>query len=126
MRDMIRTLRHCGLYLLPASLLVIAGALLVALLCYPIPSAAPNGAFHSAVAMDHDEYWRSHAESLFAAMMAESLRRRGEERRDGLARTLEYRYERFLPFEDRSTGPAAIPPGLGSGVTAGRPSLIRL
>ena len=126
MRDMIRTLRHYGLYLLPASLLVTAGALLAALLCYPIPSVAPSGAFHPTVVMGHDEYWRSHAESLFAAMMADSLRRKGEERRDGLARTPEYRYERFLPFEDRSTGPAAIPPGLGGGVTAGRPSLIRL
>lgn len=125
MRDTIRTLRNFGLYLLPASLLATAGVLLMALLRYPVPSATPNSASHAAEVADH-EYWRSHAETLFAAMVADALRQGWEERRDGHARTLEYRYERFLPLEERPTMPSTMPPPWPDGGAAGRPLLIHL
>jgi hypothetical protein len=125
MRDTIHILRHFGPYLLPASLLATAGVLLMALLRYPDPSAPPSRVSHAAGVADH-EYWRSHAETLFAAMVADALRQGWEERRDGHARTLEYRYERFLPLEERPTLPLTMPPPWPDGGAANRPLLIQL
>ncbi|MDS4031304.1 MAG: hypothetical protein RKO66_14710 [Candidatus Contendobacter sp.] len=125
MRDTIRILRNLGLYLLPAFLLATTGALLMVLL-RPLPSAVPSNPSHTAVIMDQDEYWRSHAETLFAAMMAEALRQYWEERQDNHARTLEYRYERFLPLEEQPTTPSATPPSGPDGGVANRPPLIHL
>lgn len=119
MRDTIRTIRNFGIYLLPASLLAAAGVLLMALLYYPVPAAAPSSASHAAAIVDH-EYWRSHAEALFAAMVADALRQLQEEQ-EGQARTLQYRYERPLPSGERP----ATPLGPNSGA-ADRPPLIRL
>ncbi|MFO1423889.1 MAG: hypothetical protein U1F70_09595 [Candidatus Competibacteraceae bacterium] len=126
MRDMSRTIRHFGLYLLPPSLLVTAGALLMALLSYPTPSVAPGNPSHLAAAVDRDEYWRSHAETLFAAMMAEALRQYRAEREADQARTLEYRYEHFLPLEEQPTTPSAMPPSRPNGGVTNRPLLIHL
>ncbi|MDG4551775.1 MAG: hypothetical protein P9F19_10280 [Candidatus Contendobacter sp.] len=123
MRDTIRTFRNFGLYLLPAFLLASAGVLSMALLRQPTPSTAPSA---SPMVVDHDAYWRSHAETLFAAMLAEALRQHREEGLDGHARTLEYRYERFLPLEEQPAIPSAMPPSRPDGGVANRPPLIHL
>ncbi len=123
MRDTIRTLRNLGLYLLPALLLASAGVLLMALLRHPTPPTTPSA---SASVVDQDEYWRSHAETLFAAMLAEALRQHQEERGDGHARTLEYRHERFPSLEEQPATPSALPPSRPDGDIANRPPLIHL
>ena len=118
MQDIIRTIHHFSLYLLPASLLATAGILLAALLYYPVSSTAPSSTSRAAVVADH-EYWRSHAEALFAAMAAEALRQLQEEQ-SRQVRTLQYRYEYALPLAKRPTLPRH-----GNGV-AEHPALVHL
>lgn len=118
MRDTIRTIHHFSLYLLPASLLATAGILLAALLYYPVPSTAPSSQSRAAMVADH-EYWRSHAETLFAAMATDALRQLQEEQ-SGPVRTLQYWYEFALPSVERP-----ILPRHSNGITA-HPVLVHL
>ncbi len=119
MQDIIRAIHHFSLYLLPASLLATAGILLAALLYYPVSSTAPSSTSRAAVVADH-EYWRSHAEALFAAMAAEALRQLQEEQ-SRQVRTLQYQYEYALPLAKRPT----LPRHDSSGV-AEHPALVHL
>ncbi|CDH47193.1 MAG: hypothetical protein IPL59_20285 [Candidatus Competibacteraceae bacterium] len=79
MRNTLRNLRNFIPYLLTASLFTIAGVLLVGLLYYPLPSASTTHATES-VATTDQAYWRSHAENMLAAMLADAVRQLQAER----------------------------------------------
>ena len=79
MRNTILILRNFIPYLLTASLFTIAGILLMGLLYYPIPSASTARAPQS-LAITDQEYWRSHAENMLAAMLANAARQLHTER----------------------------------------------
>lgn len=98
MRNAIRSFQKLSFYLLPASLLVLCGALLYR----PSPVAQPA---QTMVIMDKS-YGQAHAEAMFLMLLADALRQR-QENRETQARTLMY----------------AEP--LPAGET-GRPALIRL
>lgn len=85
MRNAIRSFQKFGFYLLPASLLVLCGALLTALLYSPAPVAGPA---QPVVIMDKF-YWQAHAEAMFLALLADALRQ-SQEDRETQARTLMY------------------------------------
>ncbi len=90
MSHTIRSVRNFGIYSLPALLLAIAGALLMALLYYPAPAAV--AAVEARTPGDLDQGDRqTRADALFAAMLADALRQLRPER-DFQARTLMYRY----------------------------------
>jgi hypothetical protein len=127
MSHAIRGLRNVGIYSLPVSLLAIAGALLLALFHYPAP--APSAAVETRLSTlsGSSDYWRNHADAMFAAMLADALRQLRAER-DARARTLMYR-----PPHDPSSAelPALlrIAPPIGQSAAGGCPSrsgLIRL
>jgi hypothetical protein len=123
MRDMIRGIRNFGIYLLPISLLATAGTLLMALLCYPAPSVAPATQPHTAPVAE-TPYGRTHAEALFAAMVADALRQIQKER-ETQARILMYPYENDAPSAER---PAMLwaPPLFRKDADSSGPVLIRL
>ena len=79
MRNTIRNLRNFIPYLLTASLFTIAGVLLMGLLYYPIPSASTARAPQS-LAITDQEYWRSHAENMLTALLANAARQLHTER----------------------------------------------
>lgn len=89
MRILIGNLRNFGLYLLPASLLMLCGALLTALLHDPAPPIHPMVA-SSAPAHASEEYWRAHAEEMFIMLLVDALRQ-SQAARETQARTLMYR-----------------------------------
>ncbi len=87
MRSTTRSLRHFGLYLLPAGLLTLASSLLIALLYYPAPgteTARPTAA-HSAQA-------QTYTDAMLAALLADAVRQLQTERQNS-AQTLMYRYQ---------------------------------
>jgi len=102
MRNAIRSFQKLNFYLLPASLLVLCGALLTALLYRPSPVAQPA---QTMVIMDKS-YGQAHAEAMFLMLLADALRQR-QENRETQARTL--MYDEPLPAGE-----------------TGRPALIRL
>lgn len=86
MRNAIRGFQKFGLYLLPASLLVLCGVLLTALFYPSTPVAQP---VQTVVIMD-DSYWQAHhIEAMFLALLADALRQ-SQEARETQARTLMY------------------------------------
>ena len=85
MRNAIRSFQKFGFYLLPASLLVLCGVLLTALLYPPSPVAQPA---QTVMIMD-ESYWRTHAEAMFLVLLADALRQ-SQEAREIQARTLMY------------------------------------
>ena len=123
MRNTIRIIRNFAIYLLPATLLATASALLVALLYYPAPSALADESRNTAVAEDRYEHAR--AETLFATMLADALRQIQAER-ETQARTLIYRYDYAAPSAERPARLGVAPPLIGNGGDSGRPILIRL
>lgn len=91
MRHLFRSIRSRKIYLVPASLLAIAGTLLLALLYYPTSAVVPT------VQTDHparavEERWRSHADAMFAVMLLDALRQIQTERQTQ-GQTLMYRFE---------------------------------
>ncbi|QQS54934.1 MAG: hypothetical protein IPM89_03605 [Candidatus Competibacteraceae bacterium] len=89
MRHLFRSIRSRKIYLVPASLLVVTGALLLALLYYPTSAVTPTVQIdHPARAME--ERW--HADAMFAAMLLDALRQIQSERQTQ-GQTLMYRFE---------------------------------
>lgn len=106
MSNTLRSLRNFGIYLLPALLLVIAGVSFMALLFYPVqPSIAVVES--QATSRVNQDNWQTHAEALFAALLADALRELQAEQ-ETKVRTLMYRYE---------SGPSAV---------TERPALLRI
>ena len=124
MRNTIRIFRNFAVYLLPATLLATASALLVALLYYPAPSSALADESRNA-GIVADRYDRAHAETLFATMLADALRQIQAER-EIQARTLIFRYDYAAPSAERPARLGVAPPLSGNGGDSGRPILIRL
>ena len=124
MRNTIRIIRNFAVYLLPATLLATASALLVALLYYPAPSSALADESRNTAVVD-DRYERTHAEALFATMLADALRQIQAER-ETQARTLIFRYDYAAPSAERPARLGVAPPLIGNGGDSGRPILIRL
>ena len=89
MRNFIDRLGNFGLYLLPASLLTLCGALLTALLYSPVAPVQPTVAASAPVISD-EEYWRTHAEEMFLLLLADALRH-SQAMQETQARTLMYR-----------------------------------
>jgi hypothetical protein len=85
MRNAMRRFQRFGLYLLPASLLVLCGVLLTALFHPLTPVAQPAPAV---VLMDGAD-WQPHAEAMFLILLADALRQ-SQEARETQARTLMY------------------------------------
>lgn len=85
MRNTIRSLRNFGLYLLPASLLVLCGALVTALLSEPAPVTPPA----QPVAIMNESDWQAHTEAMLMALLVDALRQ-SQEARETQARTLMY------------------------------------
>lgn len=126
MSNMIRGFRNFSIYLLPASLLATAGALLMGLLYYPAPAPATYAAgAPQTVAVADENYWRTHAEDMFAILLADALRQLQEEQ-DGRARTLRFSYEHALPSGEQPAMLRIAPPCIENGGAADRPALIRL
>ncbi|MDG4553695.1 MAG: hypothetical protein P9E24_05540 [Candidatus Competibacter sp.] len=99
MRHLFRGIRNLAIYLVPASLLAIAGFLLLALLYYPTPTVAP------AVRPDGnpaaaEARWRAHADAMFAAMLIDALRQSRIERQTQ-GQTLMYRFDLDPPFREQ-------------------------
>ncbi|MDS4070276.1 MAG: hypothetical protein RKO24_11720 [Candidatus Competibacter sp.] len=125
MRNTIRIIRNFAIYLLPATLLATASALLVALLYYPAPSSGLADESRNTAVVD-DRYERAHAETLFATMLADALRQIQAER-ETQARTLIYRYDDYaVPSAERPARLGVAPPSIGNGGDSGRPTLTRL
>lgn len=124
MRNTIRIIRNFAIYLLPATLLATASALLVALLYYPAPSSALADESRNAAVAD-DRYDHVHAETLFATMLADALRQIQAER-ETQARILIYRYDYAVPSAERPARLGVAPPSIRNGGDSGRPILIRL
>lgn len=125
MRNAIRGIRNFGIYLLPASSLAVAGALLLGLLHYPAPPEIANAQPQTAVAAERQD-WQAHADALFAALLADALRQLQAEQEQQV-RTLRYQYEDGLP-----SGEAPVmlwiapPPATGTDCETGHPPLIHL
>lgn len=125
MRNAIRTIRNLGIYLLPASSLSVAIALLLAFLYYPGPATVANSQIRADATVEHWE-WQAHADAWFAALLDDALRQLQAEQ-ETRARTLRYQYEDGL-----SSGEAPVllwiapPPATGPARETGRPTLIHL
>lgn len=124
MRDTIHTLRNFAIYLLPASLLATAGALLITLLYYPLSHDAPMAKSRIIAGMD-DPHGQADAATLFSAMLADALRQIQVEP-EAQARTLMYRYENGVPMEERPVMLRSTPPMIRHGDGSDHPVLIRL
>lgn len=124
MRNTICGIRNLGLYLLPVSLLATAGVLLTALLYYPGPATIPDAEPRVAAVVD-EEYWRAHAESLFAALLADALSQIQAER-ETRARTLIYHYERDASSAESPAMLRLAPPSIKNGGGSNHAVLIRL
>ena len=119
MHDTIRTIRSLGIYLLPASSLAVAVALLLGLLYYPTPIAFSNNPPQTVPTAEQPD-WQAHADALFAALLADALRQLQAEQ-ENQARTLRYQYE-----QDYSSGEAPVTLMPDMDCEADRPALIRL
>lgn len=99
MSSVICGFRRIGIYLLPVSLLITVGALLIVLLYSPTPSAVPVVESQTDGATSRDDR-QARAEALFSAMLLDALRELRPEQKTR-ARTLMYRYEQnpFLATE---------------------------
>ena len=100
MRHLFRSIRSRNIYLVPVSLLAIAGALLLALLYYPTSAVIPT------VQTDHparavEERWRAHADAMFAALLLDALRQVQIERQTQ-GQTLMYRFELDSSSQEQS------------------------
>lgn len=125
MCNTIRNLRNFIPYLLTASLFTIAGVLLMGLLYYPIPSASTARAPQS-LAITDQEYWRSHAENMLAAMLANAARQLHTERQTQ-ACDLRYPHGESAPSGELPFGqPGIAPLIIERGGDPDRPVLIRL
>lgn len=75
----IRNLWSYAPYLLPASLFALSGVLLMGLLYYPAPATRAAAPSQSAIAA-HQNHWRSHADRMFATLLADAVRQLQAER----------------------------------------------
>ncbi len=90
MRHLFRGIWSLNIYLVPASLLATAGALLLALLYYPTSPVVPTVQPDSPAAAE--ARWRAHSDAMFAAMLLDALRQIQTERQSQ-GQTLMYRFE---------------------------------
>ncbi|HRY14966.1 MAG: hypothetical protein KDJ31_01285 [Candidatus Competibacteraceae bacterium] len=118
MRNRFDRLGNFGWYLLPASLLTLCGALLIALLYSPVAPVQPTIATSAPVIFD-EEYWRAHAEEMILLLLADALRQR-QAMQETQARTLMYR----LPSGETPGALQTVPLCLEH--DAPRPMVIRL
>lgn len=125
MHNPIRIIRSFGIYLLPASSLAVATVLLLGLLYYPTPVTVSSTQPQAIATTEHPD-WRSHADALFAALLADALRQLQAEQ-ETQVRTLRYQYE-----QDHSSGESPVtlwmtsPPATGADCEVDRPALIQL
>ena len=126
MSDTIRGFRNFRIYLLPAFLLASAGALLVALLYYPTPTAVTVAKSQSAGEVVAQSDWQAHAETQFAAMLVDALRELRSEQ-ETQARTLMYRHQQN-PFSAEQPAMLQIVPPVGENARgdSNRSGLIQL
>ncbi|MCP5127081.1 MAG: hypothetical protein H6973_15960 [Gammaproteobacteria bacterium] len=118
MRNLIDRFGTFGLYLLPASLLTLCGALLTALLYLPVAPVRPVIASPAPI-LAHEGYWRAHAEEMFLLLLADALRQ-SQAMQETQARTLMYRLPSGEMPDALQTAPLFIEND------ASRPATIRL
>ncbi len=125
MSDTIRGFQNFRIYLLPALLLVIAGALLMAVLYYPTPATIAVVESRTAGPAEQGN-WQAHAETQFVAMVVDALRELRTEQ-ETQARTLMYRHQQN-PFSAEQPVMLQIAPPVGENVRgdSARSSLIQL
>ncbi len=119
MHNPIRTIRNFGIYLLPASSLAVATALLLGLLYYPTPATFSSTQPQTVPTVEQPD-WQARSDALFAALLADALRQLQAEQ-ENQARTLRYQYE-----QDYLSGEAPVTLMPGVDCEADRPALIRL
>ncbi len=73
MSKSIRNLRNLAPYLLPVSLLMISGVLLMGLLYYPTPLVQDSARQIETTAITEQKYWRTLADSMLAALMVDAM-----------------------------------------------------
>lgn len=96
MRHLFRSIRNLTIYLVPTSLLATAGALLLALLYYPVPTATPAvRSDNSAIMAEHQ---RAQADAQLAILLLDALRQLEMERQQAQAQILMYRRFEADPF----------------------------
>lgn len=89
MRNIYDYIGDFSLYLLPAALLTLCGALLTVLLYSPAAPVQPTVAVSTPVISD-GEHWRAHAKEMFLLLLADALRQ-SQAMQEIQARTLMYR-----------------------------------
>ena len=120
MSNALRRLRTFGLYLLPASLLATAGALLMGLLYYPAPSAADKPQLAT---VEDATFWRAHAEDMFVILLADAMRQlRDAQNSHGQMQM--YQYD--APSTDQRPFSRVIPMRIENDTLSKHPVLIRL
>jgi hypothetical protein len=125
MQKTIRIIRNLGIYLLPASSLAVASALLLGLLYYPTP-ATVSSALPQTVATTEQPSSQARADALFAALLIDALRQLREEQ-ETQVRTLQHQYE-----HNHSSGEAPVMLWIAPPLTieadddAGHPTLMQL
>lgn len=125
MSNTIRSIRNLAPYLLPTALLATVGILLMGLLYYPVPSTSATHAPQS-LAITGQEYRRSHAENMLAAMLADAMRQLHTERQTQ-TRDLRYPHGESAPSGELPLGqPWIAPLIIERGGDPNRPVLIRL
>lgn len=126
MSDTIRGFRNFRIYLLPAFLLASAGALLVALLYYPTPTAVTVAESQIAGEVAQSD-GQTRAETLLAAMLADALREIQSERETQARTLMMYRYEQNS-FSAERPALLRIAPPVGQNAVSGssRSGLIQL
>lgn len=124
MRNTIRTIRSLGIYLLPASSLAVAGALLLGLLYYPAPVSVATPQPQPAATVEPQD-WQTRADGLFAALLADALRQLQAEQ-ETRARTLRYQYEDGLSSGEAPVMLWIAPPWVMETDGGAGPSLIQL
>lgn len=125
MRNTIRTIRSLGIYLLPASSLAVAGALLLGLLYYPTPITLSSTSSQPVATTEQPDR-QARADALFAALLADALRQIQDEQ-ETRARTLRYQYEDGLSSGEAPVMLWTAPPlTMDADCDAGHPTLIQL
>lgn len=124
MSAIIRSTRNLSPYLLPATLLAIAGILLMGLLYYP--SEAINAARASqTIVTANERCWNAHTEHQFATMLTEAMRRLQADRQSQMYVPY-YPHQRKTPSGDIHTGLRKAPLVIENSGDFNHPILIRL
>ncbi|MBE2295832.1 MAG: hypothetical protein IAF00_12825 [Phycisphaerales bacterium] len=108
MRHLFHSIRNLTIYLVPTSLFATAGALLLALLYYPVPTAAPTTRSDNSVTVEKRQH--DQADAQFAALLLDALRQLETERQQAQAQILMYRRFEVDPFFQEQPTIRLVPP----------------